>query len=120
MWNVQVSQLLMFSTAMAEFSLVCVRMMKSIKSYASAQGIKNSEGFEKYCAIPTLDVDEQKFCYNTDTLRMDILRLLDLGADENRLCKKVKSINPDFCLVKAPKISPVNEFVSKKRGIIYI
>ena len=94
--------------------------MKSIKSYAASQSIKNSEAFEKYCVIPTLDVEEQKFCYNTDTLRMDILRLLDLGADENRLCKKVKSINPDFCLVKTQKVTINSDVVSKKRGIIYI
>lgn len=93
--------------------------MKSVKSYAASQSIKNSEAFDKYCALSTLDVDEQKFCYNTDTLRKDILRLLDLGADESRLCKKVKTINPDFCLVKTPKVSPSNQFVSKKRGIIY-
>ena len=43
-------------------------------------------------------MDEQKFCYDIENIQISINRLLDLGADEFRICRKIKSINPDFCV----------------------
>ncbi len=43
--------------------------------------------FEHYCSLGTLSVEELKFCYDTDSFKKDILKLLDFGADENRICK---------------------------------
>ncbi len=83
--------------------------------------------FEKYCKISTLEVDDEKFCYNTQTMRGDIFRLMDLGADEFRICKKVKSVNPDFCQLKRvamnkpDSLTQMDRSVSNKskRGVIY-
>ncbi len=55
------------------------------------------KSYERYCSLRNLSVDDQQFCYNTDSVKNELLRLLDLGADENRVCKKVYQINPDFC-----------------------
>ncbi len=95
--------------------------------YSKTQSIDRNRAFEVYCSLQSLDLDDQKFCYNTDTARGDIFRLLDMGADEYRVCKKVKAINPDFCTVKSAINPPkpqdkhgVNTFTSAKRGIIYM
>jgi hypothetical protein len=47
-----------------------------------------------------LPVDEQQFCYNAQGIQKDINRLLDLGANTNRICQKIQKINPDFCTTK--------------------
>jgi tRNA(Ile)-lysidine synthase TilS/MesJ len=83
--------------------------------------------FEKYCNLPKLPVDEEKFCYDSDTLRQEIYKLLDYGADESRICKKVMKANPDFCrtstqvklvLNEAPRSSIANNH-DNVRGVIY-
>lgn len=46
---------------------------------------------------------------------------MDLGADEFRICKKVKSINPDFCKNLTAKVDRTGVQLNErfKRGIIY-
>lgn len=83
--------------------------------------------FEKYCNLPHLPVEEQKFCYDTDSIRQDLYKMLDFGADVSRICKKVLKANPDFCRVsptvklilnEAPKSMMVN-IHENIRGVIY-
>ena len=103
-------------------SLVCLRIIRAIK-----RELKHSESsskyLDRYCSLKNLPVDEQKFCYNTDTIRRELIRLLDMGADEQRVCKKFYSINPDFCASKSDQEKVLealrNKNSNKKRGIIY-
>jgi len=85
------------------------------------QGITSTKALEKYCSIATLEVGDQKFCYNIDTLGKDISRLLEMGADEFRVCKKVNSINPDFCRAKIVNSTKTGVQLNDrlKKGIIY-
>ena len=102
--------------------LVCLRVIRAIR-----RELKNSESsakyLDRYCSLKQLPVDEQKFCYNTDTIRRELVRLIDMGADENRVCKKLNSINPDFCTSKLAETSSLEASKdmnkNKKRGIIY-
>jgi hypothetical protein len=101
---------------------VCYRVLRAVNDLGGKQGIPATEAFDRYCDIANLEVEDQKFCYNTANVRRELFRLMELGADEYRVCKKVKSMNPDFCLVKAAK--PTNTGIHlndrNKRGIIYI
>ncbi len=85
------------------------------------QGISAASALDKYCTIATLEVDDLKFCYNIDTIKKDISRLLDMNADEYRVCKKVNAINPDFCTNRALKVTRTGEQLNDrlKKGIIY-
>lgn len=62
--------------------------------------LKLSEALSKYCAVESLDVDHTKFCYNIDTIKKDLSRILDLGATNDRVCRKVLAVNKDFCQSK--------------------
>ena len=76
---------------------VCVRMVKAARDFGKAQDppTATSKALEKYCSLgTTLSVEEQQFCYNIDNVRGEINRMLDMGADEIRVCKKVRSMNP--------------------------
>lgn len=100
---------------------VCLRIMRAIKDLSKSQSIPMANALKKYCGMQSLEVEDEKFCYNTDTFKKDIDRLLGLNADEFRICKKVKSINPDFCQVKvATKKEEFSISQNSKRGIIYI
>ncbi len=103
------------------FSAVCERVIKATKELAIKQGIAASNALEKYCSIPANDVEDEKFCYNVGTAKKDINRLLDLGASEERICKKVKSINAHFCTVKMIKSERTGVHVNDrfKRGVLY-
>ena len=84
----------------------------------------DKEIFIRYCQLSKLPVEERKFCYDTETNRKEIFRLLDLGADENRICRKVKKINPDFCntATQGQSANDGKGFMReqiKERGIIY-
>ena len=113
---------------------------QEILSYDSAEGttrleLKNVEKntvsyknqFVKYCNLANLPVEEQKFCYDTDSIRQDLYKMLDFGADATRICKKVLKANPDFCRVptvtklslnEAPKSIMANNR-ENIRGVIY-
>lgn len=81
------------------------------------EGSKNViDSLNSYCQLQTISVEDQKFCYNIDTIKGDLQRLLSLGANDDRICKKVKSVNPDFCVTKAIG----DKSYSRKKGIIYI
>lgn len=112
---------------------VCIRMIKAAREFGKGQDPPTSvsKALEKYCTLGTaLSVEEQQFCYNIDNVRGEINRMLDLGADELRVCKKVKSMNPHFCVSKSSKKVSSTKETSKsnsehrtsrnKRGIIYI
>ena len=101
---------------------VCLRVIRAIRDLAESQKIGTIRAFENYCAIKTLELDDQKFCYNTESIKKDLFRLIDLGADEFRICKRVKKENPDFCKVKQVKTDDqgVHFKNRRKRGVIYI
>lgn len=86
------------------------------------QGISATAALDKYCEIETLSVEDQKFCYNTATIKKDLYRLMDMGADEYRVCKKVKAINSDFCKVMSTQVPRTGIQLNDrmKKGIIYI
>jgi hypothetical protein len=91
-------------------------------SKSNQNKVSMSTALDKYCALKVLDVEDQQFCYNIDTMRGDINRLLDMGADETRVCKKVRSINPDFCSNEKKdrkKKTAVHINQSQRRGIIF-
>ena len=83
----------------------------------------DKEIFVRYCRLSKLPVEERKFCYDTETSRKEIFRLLDLGADDKRICRKVKKINPDFCNSSQGQSDDRGKGSMKKqntdRGIIY-
>lgn len=106
----------------------CLKVLKAVKEMSISMNnqdktsISLSAALDKYCALSALDVDDQQFCYNIETMRGDINRLLDMGADETRVCKKVRSINPHFCSgekkqSKEKKTVHVNQ--SQRKGIIF-
>ena len=79
-----------------------------------------SKSLNRYCNLETISVEEQQFCYNTQGFRSDMLRMLELGADENRICKKVNNINPDFCkAVVKKKDNPGTRDHKRLKGVIY-
>ncbi len=96
---------------------------------------KASVSYDRYCSLSSITVDETQFCYNTNGLKAEIHRMLDLGAKPERICKKVRSVNPDFCTTKESDFisfaieNPDSEALSAlsnstnfkaKRGFIYI
>ena len=78
--------------------------------------------FKNYCSIEELSVDDAKFCYDTENIRNEILRLFELGADSIRICKRVAKLNPDFCYSSSKTREALEESKDNKlkRGIIYI
>ncbi len=42
-------------------------------------------------------MEDAKFCYDIDTIQMELKRLFDLGANDDRICRRVYSMNPHFC-----------------------
>ena len=96
--------------------LVCFRLIRAVRG----SGDPATKSLDRYCNLESISVEEQQFCYNTQGFRSDILRMLDLGADENRICKKVHSINPDFCkAVVRKKENPGTRDHKRQRGVIY-
>lgn len=76
---------------------VCMRVMRAVRDYAKERNMTPSIALRKYCGIEELEVSVVQFCYNIGTVMQDLGRVLDLGADEVRICKKVENINPHFC-----------------------
>jgi hypothetical protein len=101
--------------------IVCERVVKAAKELGAKQNITPSLALEKYCGIPSIEVEDEQFCYNVATLKKDVNRLLDLGADASRVCKKVKAVNSDFCKTKVVKIERTGIQLNErfKKGIIY-
>lgn len=86
-----------------------MQFLRATKEFGLAHNMSPSKAFEKYCGMASLEVDDQKFCYNTEPLRRDIFRLLDLGADEQRVCRKIRAVNPDFCPSRSSASSSVRK-----------
>ena len=101
---------------------ICLRIVRTIRDISKSQGISITKAFDNYCKMQGLEVEEQKFCYNVESFQKEVIRLMDLNADEFRVCKKVKSINPDFCATRVTPKAADNESLrqNSKRGIIYI
>jgi hypothetical protein len=94
---------------------------------------KASLSYDRYCALTSIPVEETQFCYNTNGIKAEIHRMLDLGAKSDRICKKVHKVNPDFCTTKESDFVPTamenpdsdplptnNSQFKSKRGFIYI
>jgi hypothetical protein len=98
-----------------------MRIMKSAIDLKKKQGGKVSDAYSRYCKLKTLDTSEEKFCYDLEPLHKEVFRILDLGADASRVCKKVKSINAEFCKSRSVSKTLDNQRYekNKKRGIIY-
>lgn len=109
-------------------NVVCIRIVRSFKSPYSAHVVgevkKNPKKlFEQYCGMDSslLSVEDQRFCYNSDNIRQDLYRLLDMGADEFRVCKRFKKANAHFCESKTASTEVVRDFSlqTKKRGVVF-
>ena len=82
---------------------ICMRVMRSVKDLAKGPpAMKGGKALEKYCSLgESLEISDEKFCYDIDSMRSTLNRLLEFGATEERLCKRIKDTNPDFCSKKA-------------------
>ena len=101
---------------------VCLRVIRAVRDLSQSQKLSTSKAFDNYCSLSKLEIEDLKFCYNTESIRNSLFRLFDFGADEFRICKRVKKENSDFCKVKIPKNSDQGVHFNNrlKRGIIYI
>ena len=100
---------------------VCVRVVRAARELGKARQEDAMTVLGSYCSLTTIDVSDQKFCYNTENVRGEISRLLKLGADEYRVCKKVRAMNPDFCKVMSQKTKKEGAHQNDRlvRGVIY-
>lgn len=101
---------------------VCTRVVTAAIDYALSNNIRKGDSLEKYCALASIGVQEQQFCYNIGNIKQEINRLLEYGAQESRVCKRVHSINPHFCSSSlASKSSEITKHLASRlqRGIIY-
>eukprot|EP01041_Mallomonas_annulata_P011355 gene11355-23765_t len=100
---------------------VCMRVFKAVKDLAKVNDLQPSKSFDRFCSLTTIDVEEQQLCYNVDNFKRDLYRILDLGADESRICKKVKAVNKNFCLSKTSRIieHKGHQHETLVKGIIY-
>lgn len=112
---------------------VCFRIIHTVIDSSLTKTGKASLSYDRYCALSSVPVEETQFCYNTNGIKAEIHRMLDLGAKAERICKKVHKVNPDFCTTKEsdfvatvednPDSDPlptVNSQFKAKRGFIYI
>jgi len=102
---------------------ICFRVLRAVKDISRKQHLSVETSFEKFCLVSSLEVEEQKFCYNMDPLRLELNRLFKFGADDIRICKKIAAINSDFCRAKDTSKATENPQLNSKRkhrGIIYI
>ena len=96
---------------------MCSRVLRAARDITARDGetASVSDVLSRYCSLQTISVEDQKFCYDIENIKGEINRLLTLGASDERICRKVKAINPDFCRSKKIK----DKSFSRKRGIIY-
>ena len=122
-------------------SLVCERVLRAVKRSAvtlvevstfntasgtSSYGTREKNSFpavfERYCELSALTVEERKFCYDTNPMKKELFRLLDMGANEIRICKKIFKVNSDCCKVHSKdqvRSAAVKAKQSRSIGIIY-
>lgn len=114
-------------------SSVCFRIISSVMDSSLTKAGKASQSYDRYCSLTSIPVEETQFCYNTNGIKAEIHRLLDLGANAERICKKVNKVNPDFCTTKesdfvltalenpdSDALLTNNTNFKAKRGFIYI
>lgn len=91
------------------------------------------ENYKQFCSLGEgLLVEEEKFCYDSQSFLEEINRLVKLGANSERICRRIHSINPDFCASMQYKRSSLTSTASidthgplstsqrtTKRGVIY-
>ena len=111
---------------------VCMRVLRASRDLAkddSAGKLSVPDALAKYCQLQNIAVEDQQFCYNIDTMLKDISRLIVLGANDDRICKRIKSANPHFCSSsKTTKSSTAHSDTANvihipqgaKKGFIYI
>ena len=102
---------------------VCDRVLKTITELSSSQGIAKQLAYQNYCGLNNLENQEAKFCYDTNSMTSEIFRMMSMKADDKRICKKIKKVNPNFCTgSKVTKPVEPNAHLNErhKRGIIYI
>jgi hypothetical protein len=112
---------------------VCMRVLRAVKELSAKDStLSVTTALSKYCSIDTLNTEEMKFCYNIDTMKKDLFRLLEFGASNERVCQKVFSTNKDFCQVKIKSTSNKDKTAAAssnsnnkktpghKKGLIYI
>ena len=105
---------------------ICSRAITATKDMAKRDKTKVSVAWEKYCQLgQSLEIGEEKFCYDTANMRATLHRLLDLGAATDRICRQVRETNADFCRKGETKIRKEVAMdgharkEGKNRGIIY-
>ena len=114
-----------------EISSFDTKGSKSSHEIRTSMVSSDQDIFIRYCKLSKLPVEEKKFCYDTETSRKEIFRLLDLGADDKRICRKIKKINPDFCNSSQGQVNVDNSGAADRapstqqtknftRGVIYI
>jgi hypothetical protein len=77
----------------------------------------------QYCSLQNIDIEDLKFCYNIENMKESMNRILSLTDDENRICKKLKEVNPDFCRIRSKKVQDIQTVHLNERhirGVIYI
>jgi len=105
---------------------ICSRAITATKAMAKRDKTKVSVAWEKYCRLgESLEIGEEKFCYDTANMKATLHRLLDFGAATDRICRKVRGTNPDFCRKGETRIrrevamDGTARKKGKNRGIIY-
>jgi len=102
---------------------VCFRVLRASNDLSKKQSISPGTALDRYCSIDTLSVEDSKFCYNIASVKTEVYRLLELRSDVHRVCRKVNTLNSDFCRIKIPKMttpSGIHVNDRMKRGVIYI
>jgi hypothetical protein len=78
---------------------VCIRVIRAAQSLSQKDStLSKASALQQYCQLPQLGVEDAKFCYDIDTIQKELKRLLDLGANEDRICRRVYAVNPHFCM----------------------
>ena len=81
---------------------ICTRVISTAQESAKMLSIKPSVALTKFCGMKSrgLEVSDEKFCYDIESVSGTLHRLLDLGASAERCCKRVYQMNPHFCRKK--------------------
>lgn len=95
---------------------LCLHIMQTVKELAVKSSILPSLSLLNYCSIAELDVETKQFCYHLDSIKGDVQRVLDAGAPEKRICRKIKALSPTLCKSssKLNKLNLKNGHVTSK------
>lgn len=106
---------------------VCWRIVRTIQQSArqlsAGRGRDMRSGllaaFLKYCALSSLDDSERKFCYNSESMREELLRMMTLTDDPQRVCAKFRRQNSDFCETDKTRLPHAGGAHVKRIAVIY-